>query len=51
MRWPLALLVVVVAAPAWATPEPVAKVTVERSGKSWTADYSLLDKAPVWAFA
>jgi hypothetical protein len=51
MRWPLALLVVVVAAPAWATPEPVAKVTVERSGKSWTADYRLLEKAPVWAFA
>ncbi|MGN6154155.1 MAG: hypothetical protein ACTHN4_00250 [Sphingomicrobium sp.] len=50
MRWLLALLVVF-AAPALATPEPVAKVTVERSGKSWTADYRLLEKAPVWAFA
>ncbi len=50
MRWLLALLVAF-SAPALATPEPVAKVTVERSGNSWTADYRLLEKAPVWAFA
>jgi hypothetical protein len=50
MRWLLALLAVF-AAPAQATPEPVAKVTVERCGNSWTAEYRLLEKAPVWAFA
>lgn len=49
MRWLLALLVV--GAPAWATPEPVANVTVKRDGSAWTADYELLEKAPVWAFA
>jgi hypothetical protein len=50
MRWLLGLALFV-AAPAVATPEPVAEVTVERSGESWTADYQLLEKAPVWAFA
>jgi hypothetical protein len=50
MRWLLALLAVF-AAPALATPEPVASVRVERSGKSWTAEYRLLEKAPVWVFS
>jgi hypothetical protein len=50
IRWLLALLAVF-AAPALATPDPVAKVTVERSGNRWTAEYRLLEKAPVWAFA
>jgi hypothetical protein len=50
MRWLLALLVVV-AAPALATPEPVASVTVERNGKAWTAVYDLHERAPVWVFS
>ena len=41
----------ILAAPAWATPEPVATVTVERNGKSWTADYRLGERAPVWVFS
>lgn len=50
MRVLIALLAIV-ATPALATPEPVAKVTVERSGANWTAEYTLLEKAPVWASA
>jgi hypothetical protein len=50
-RWLVALLALVAAAPAAATPEPVAKVTVERQGTRWTADYQLLERAPVWVFA
>jgi len=50
MRWLVALLVLI-AAPAWASPEPVATVTVKRDGSAWTAEYELLETAPVWAFA
>ena len=46
-----ALLWLLVAAPAMATPEPVANVTVTRDGSRWTADFTLLEKAPVWAFS
>ena len=49
IRW-LAALWLAVAAPALATPEPVADVTVARDGKSWAADYRLLERAPVWVF-
>jgi hypothetical protein len=51
MRWLLALSALLPAVPASATPEPVARVTVELSGKAWTADYELLERAPVWLFA
>ena len=51
MRALLALLALVVAAPAWASAEPVATVTVERDGDSWTAEYELHEQAPVWVFA
>jgi hypothetical protein len=50
-RWLIALLALVVAAPAAATPGPVAKVTVERQGNRWTADYQLLQREPLWVFA
>lgn len=47
----LALLLLAVASPALATPEPVADVSVTRDGENWTADYELHENAPVWAFA
>lgn len=51
MRWLAALLMLVAAAPAPARTQPVASVTVERSGQSWTAEYQLYEQAPVWVFA
>lgn len=51
MRLLLALCALLVAVPASATPEPVARVTVQRNAKSWTATYDLLERAPVWLFA
>jgi hypothetical protein len=52
LRKVLAILVALgLAAPAAATPEPVARVQVIRDGKAWTADYELMEQAPVWAFA
>jgi hypothetical protein len=51
MRLLLALCALLIGPPAWATPEPVARVTVERNGKAWTASYELLEGAPVWLFA
>jgi hypothetical protein len=50
MRW-LAAFQLFVAAPAVAAPQPVASVTVVRSGDKWTADYSLHERAPLWLFA
>lgn len=50
-RWLIALCAMLMAVPAWATPEPVASVTVTRDGKQWTADYVLHEKAPVWVFS
>lgn len=50
IRWAAAGLLLL-AAPALATPEPMAQVTVTRDGERWTADYELLEEAPVWAFA
>lgn len=49
MRW-LAALAALFASPALATPEPVASVAVMHSGKAWTADYALHERAPLWAF-
>jgi hypothetical protein len=51
MRWLAGLAALVLATAASATPEPVAKVTVQRSDNRWTADYQLLERAPVWAFS
>lgn len=49
LRW-IAAIALFAGAPAAATPEPVAAVRVERNGSTWTADYQLLENAPVWAF-
>jgi hypothetical protein len=51
MRWLVALCAIVIAVPASATPEPVASVTVARRGDSWTANYNLHERAPVWVFS
>lgn len=51
MNWLVALLMLVAGAPAPATAEPIARVTVERSGQNWTAGYQLHEQAPVWVFA
>ncbi len=50
MRW-LAALLLFLGAPALAAPAPVASVTVVRSGDTWTADYILHERAPLWLFA
>ncbi|MDP8913440.1 MAG: hypothetical protein M3N39_07675 [Pseudomonadota bacterium] len=50
MPWLAALLMLLATAPAQATAEPVASVNVERSGQSWTAEYQLDERAPVWVF-
>lgn len=50
MRW-LAAFLLFLGVPALAAPEPVASVTVVRSGDKWTADYTLHERAPLWLFA
>lgn len=47
----LAAILLLVAAPAFATPEPVASAEVVRNGDSWTVDYQLDVGSPVWVFA
>lgn len=49
MRALLALVALIVAAPAFA--EPAASVTIERRGDEWTAEYELHERAPAWVFA
>lgn len=47
----LAAALLLVATPALATPEPIATADVVRDGDSWTVDYQLDMRAPVWVFA
>ena len=51
MRKSLLVLLALVAAPAAAAPGPAADVTVERRGDSWTAEYRLHERSPVWVFS
>ena len=46
----LLLALLSVPAPAMATPEIIAWADVTRDGDSWTVEYRLEEKAPVWAF-
>lgn len=50
VRWVVAAIALWIAAPALATPEPIADVTVTRDGPRWTAEYTLHGRAPVWVF-
>ena len=47
----LAAALLLAATPALATPEPIASAQVVRDGESWTVDYQLDVRAPVWVFA
>lgn len=47
----LPALLLLFAAPAFATPEPIAMAEVVRDGDSWTVDYQLDVRSPVWVFA
>ena len=51
MRWLAALLALALAAPASATPEPIASVEVVRDGARWSAEYRIGVRAPVAVFA
>lgn len=46
----LLLALLAVPAPAMATPEIIAWADVNRDGDTWTVEYRLEEKAPVWAF-
>lgn len=47
----LAAAALLFAAPALATPEPIASAEVVRDGDSWTVEYRLDVRSPVWVFA
>lgn len=49
--FPLFLAAVAFAAPATATPEPVAWADVVHGADGWTVDYRLGETAPAWVFA